>query len=255
MAASGNSWNEKIKRARIEKGLSQPDLARQLGTGQQNISRWEQGKFKPSLYYRKRLSEALGKSMEELGFLEEIDEAAPESEHGESEQPSSLANTSKHFFRRRNIIISLVLVGVVIAGVLIHLISVSQTETVSFPLSAGFIGATTKYAYTGTTTIKVSGTGQVAANFYSDAFWMYANDKMQRIEPKHDPRFLSLCINSQPVDRFVQNIPNFSDTHTYTFQINAPGGMLTFGICDNGVSDNTGAFTVTISQGIFAIFT
>ncbi len=258
MASSGNSWNKTIRRAREEQGWTQEELAERIdtNTNQKTISRWERGKTKPSLYYRKKLSEVLGKSIEELGLLEEIDETRPESEHIEREQTPSIANTSKPFFRRRNVIISLVLLVVVIVGGLSYLISVSQTETVTFPLKAGIYGVTTKNSYTGTTTIKVSGTGQVAAKFYSDAFYEYANDKMQLMrEPMHYQNFLSLCINGQPVDRYVQNIPRPSDTHIYKFQINAPGGKLTFGICDDGVSDNTGSFTVTISQGIFAIFT
>jgi len=130
------------------------------------------------------------------------------------------------------------------------LIFLSQKETVTFPLTAGSNGATTKNSYRGTTTITVSGTGQAAAKFYSDAFYMYADDKRQPIAPKHFKDFLSLCINAQPVDHFVPSIPPYNPNHTYTFQMNAPGGPLMFGICDDGVSDNTGSFTVTISQGL-----
>ncbi len=250
-----NTWNEKLKRAREEKGLSQLDLANKIGTNQQKISRWEQGINKPGHYFRSRLSEELGQSIEELGFLEERDETPHESKKNESQQTPPVSMPPKPFFIRREVIISLVVVGVVIAGVLIYLISVSQKETVTFPLTAGANGATTKHSYTGTTTITVSGTGQVAGTQYSDAFYIYTNSNGQPITPLHYKDFLSLCINAQPVDRFVKTIPPYNPNHIYTFQIDVPGVALMFGICDSGVRDNTGSFTITISQGIFAIFT
>jgi len=88
------TWNEKLRRAREENGLSQVDLAKKLGTTQVTISRWEEGKIKPGPNYRKRLCEELGKTMEELGFLEKIDEAPHEGE-GEKikvKQTPSIAN-------------------------------------------------------------------------------------------------------------------------------------------------------------------
>src|SRR5260370_42437328 len=113
MAKSDNTWNKKIKRAREEKGWSQEDLAERIGakTTQNTISRWENGISKPTPYYRQRLSEILGKSIEELGLLENKDDTPPESEPIESEQTSSIANTTKPFRKWLEVIISIVVIG------------------------------------------------------------------------------------------------------------------------------------------------
>ena len=50
--------------ARLKKGLSQQQLARQMGTRQSVISRLENVKTIPSLSFLKRLAEALDSSLE-----------------------------------------------------------------------------------------------------------------------------------------------------------------------------------------------
>lgn len=44
-----NFRNNKIAEFRKEKGLSQRQLAKELGTSQANLSRWEQGLIEPSI--------------------------------------------------------------------------------------------------------------------------------------------------------------------------------------------------------------
>jgi peptide/nickel transport system substrate-binding protein len=61
--------NERLQRARSLKGWSQAELAEQVGTSFEIVSRWERGMTVPSPYYRERLSAALGQSAEELGLL------------------------------------------------------------------------------------------------------------------------------------------------------------------------------------------
>jgi peptide/nickel transport system substrate-binding protein len=61
--------NEYLRRARSLKGWSQADLAEQVGTSFEIVSRWERGITVPSPYYRERLCAVLGKSAEELGLL------------------------------------------------------------------------------------------------------------------------------------------------------------------------------------------
>ena len=41
--------NNKITELRKEKGLSQRQLAKEIGTSQANLSRWEQGVIEPSV--------------------------------------------------------------------------------------------------------------------------------------------------------------------------------------------------------------
>src|SRR5256885_17116302 len=61
--------NDRIRRARSLKGWSQADLAEQVGTSFEVVSRWERGVTVPSPYYRERLCKVLGRSAEDLGLL------------------------------------------------------------------------------------------------------------------------------------------------------------------------------------------
>ncbi len=66
--------NERLRHARFLKGWTQSQLAEAVGTDNETVSRWERGVTLPSLYYRAKLCEALGKTPEELGFLTERSE-------------------------------------------------------------------------------------------------------------------------------------------------------------------------------------
>jgi peptide/nickel transport system substrate-binding protein len=61
--------NERLRHARSLKGWSQADLAEQVGTSFEVVSRWERGVTVPSPYYRERLCKVLGQSAEDLGLL------------------------------------------------------------------------------------------------------------------------------------------------------------------------------------------
>lgn len=51
-------------RARIEKGMTQEELARKIGTKQSVISRFESGRANPSVAFLKRLAQALNSHLE-----------------------------------------------------------------------------------------------------------------------------------------------------------------------------------------------
>ena len=51
-------------RARIEKGLTQEELAQKVGTKQSVISRFESGRANPSVAYLKKLAQALNSHLE-----------------------------------------------------------------------------------------------------------------------------------------------------------------------------------------------
>jgi len=53
-----------ILQARIEKGLSQKELASKIGTKQSVISRLESGRANPSVAFLKKLAEALNSHLE-----------------------------------------------------------------------------------------------------------------------------------------------------------------------------------------------
>ncbi len=61
--------NEQLRRARSLKGWTQAELAEEVGTSFEIVSRWERGVTIPSPYFRKRLCAVLGKTAEELGLL------------------------------------------------------------------------------------------------------------------------------------------------------------------------------------------
>ena len=58
--------NNKITELRKEKNLSQRQLAKEIGTSQANLSRWEQGKILPSILECWRLAEYFGVTIDEL---------------------------------------------------------------------------------------------------------------------------------------------------------------------------------------------
>lgn len=64
--------NERLRRARLLKGWSQAELAEQVGTSFEMVSRWERGLTVPSPRYRKRLYVVLGQTAEELGLISDL---------------------------------------------------------------------------------------------------------------------------------------------------------------------------------------
>src|SRR5579884_3554604 len=64
-----SSVNTRLRKARAEQGWTQKDLARELGTTDVNVSRWEKNKTSPSAYYQRKLSELFGKTPAELGLV------------------------------------------------------------------------------------------------------------------------------------------------------------------------------------------
>jgi transcriptional regulator with XRE-family HTH domain len=57
---------EHLRIAREMEGWSQRELAERVGTVQVSVSRWETGQTDPSPYYRRKLSQVLGKTPEDL---------------------------------------------------------------------------------------------------------------------------------------------------------------------------------------------
>ena len=58
----------KLKLLRVEKGLTQTDLAKLLGVGQGAVSSWERGVSYPSPYTMQQLEDLFGVKKEELFF-------------------------------------------------------------------------------------------------------------------------------------------------------------------------------------------
>lgn len=63
--------NKRLKIARIEKDLSQEQLAEQLGVTRQTIGLIESGSYNPTLKLCVAICKALGKTLDELFWPEE----------------------------------------------------------------------------------------------------------------------------------------------------------------------------------------
>ena len=59
-------FGERLKEIREERGVSMSELARQMGTSQQNISRWEKGERVPSGETLIKLADFLNVSIDYL---------------------------------------------------------------------------------------------------------------------------------------------------------------------------------------------
>ena len=61
-----NFENNRIAELRKEKGLSQRQLAKEIGTSQANLSRWEQGLNEPSIMECWKIADYFGVSIDLL---------------------------------------------------------------------------------------------------------------------------------------------------------------------------------------------
>ena len=97
--------NLRLRDARVHMGLSQQDVAQAIELPDPHtIGRWETGKSFPRAHYRKRLSELLGKSLEDLGLIPLKDQAHSQSTHQAGEQASfSIDNTEETLTYRSTI--------------------------------------------------------------------------------------------------------------------------------------------------------
>ena len=71
----------RIKELRLERNLTQSDVAKAIGTSQRNIGRWENGENEPAAFYIKALAEYFNVSADYLLGLEDdfgVKTVAPE---------------------------------------------------------------------------------------------------------------------------------------------------------------------------------
>src|SRR5579872_1348306 len=59
----------KLVEARLQRELSQKQLAERIGTNHVNVSRWERGITRPGPYFQRKLSQFFGKTEEELDLV------------------------------------------------------------------------------------------------------------------------------------------------------------------------------------------
>ena len=71
------STNVRLRAAREQRGWSQQTLANLLGTTKLTVGRWERGERSPQLFFRAKLTELFGMSVEELGLTASPEPKAP----------------------------------------------------------------------------------------------------------------------------------------------------------------------------------
>src|SRR5579859_7124053 len=65
------SGNSRLRQERERRGWTQSDVAERVRTTRINVGRWENGQTFPSPYYRQKLAELFGKSLQELDLIPE----------------------------------------------------------------------------------------------------------------------------------------------------------------------------------------
>ncbi|MCW3052581.1 MAG: multicopper oxidase, type 2, partial [Chthonomonadales bacterium] len=133
-----------------------------------------------------------------------------------------------------------------------------ETLTATFTQSDGGI---TLAGYQGYVRVHVTGVGQSFVPAHNDAFYLYDGQFASSPQNGHDGGYSQLAFSTSalPASDVGQNIagylvgpvPAYNSAHDYTILVNtglsAPG-QLHFGVSDTDFSDNTGAYTITVTQ-------
>jgi len=141
------------------------------------------------------------------------------------------------------------------------------TDALTSVFTAPTGGVTTNH-YSALVQVSVSGSGTSLSAFLNDAFWRYTGVA----SPSHEPLYYQLAFStsslmpfdpSQDAKNFVvydiaagaevtaPYVPSYSANHTYSFVLNtglALPGPLYFGVSDGNFSDNSGAYTISVTQ-------
>jgi tetratricopeptide (TPR) repeat protein/DNA-binding XRE family transcriptional regulator len=83
----------RLRQEREQHAWTQSQVAERIGTTQINVSRWENGITVPSPYYRQRLGELFGKSIQELGLVSDSSDEHHEEVPILSDTPASHSST------------------------------------------------------------------------------------------------------------------------------------------------------------------
>lgn len=88
-------FSHQLRLERERRGWSQSDLAEKVGCDTKTVGRWESGEGLPRSYHRQALAQVLGKSLEELGLVQQTFPSFPQ---GTGQQ----AERSKRFGEARS---------------------------------------------------------------------------------------------------------------------------------------------------------
>jgi hypothetical protein len=132
-----------------------------------------------------------------------------------------------------------------------------ETLTATFTVPDG--GVTTS-AYYGYVLVNITGVGQSYVTNYNDAFYLYTGVFNPPVNG-HDGGYYQLAFSTSTLMAFdagndatnslVGSLPPYTASHNYTVILNTgltTAGQLHFGVSDGGFSDNTGAYTIQVTQ-------
>lgn len=107
--------------------------------------------------------------------------------------------------------------------------------------------------YSGLVTLEISGTGKAAGSSYSDAFYLYTDEKGSPYQIPLTEAF-DLEIDGQRAIAALgvrHNPPYYSTQHRYTvtYDVGIRSRTIQFRISDSYVVDNTGSFQISIYEG------
>jgi hypothetical protein len=108
-------------------------------------------------------------------------------------------------------------------------------------------GTQTVNSYQGSVTVSISGIGQASQTQWSDAFYRSTNTSGTPTTSPGHPSCWVLWINNED-PAYVGQLPAYNSGHTYTFHMTAPGSTINFKVCDDVYSDNSGTYTITLTQ-------
>jgi hypothetical protein len=125
-------------------------------------------------------------------------------------------------------------------------------------------GVATDGTYDGIVSVTVSGAGQALANLYSDAFYLLPNIGGSPAVATYEG-FWDLAFGTSPVigdgsqeasKSLLGPLPAYNPANIYTFELNtglSHPNHLYFGVDDDVRSDNSGAYTIVVSQVASAV--
>ncbi len=93
--------NSRLHEARVERGLSQQQLADLVETTPVNISRWETGLHFPTPYFRQKLSKIFGKTPADLGLVLSTSDSTSPPQQPQTARVWTVPFTRNPFFTRR----------------------------------------------------------------------------------------------------------------------------------------------------------
>lgn len=127
-------------------------------------------------------------------------------------------------------------------------------ETLSIPFVGGIYAATTKNVYSRTVSVYSCGDGTAwDVKGLSDTFYVYDYPGGTPFTPWHKVKIPNwvLVVNGNSIETYLNgnSIPGYNANHCYSFHLyNLPAGHITFGVGDTYQYDNSGGYTITVTQ-------